>query len=101
MKRADIINMIYKDKELKLKNVDKRDIHNIVNDTFDMISDYLTTDVKEGKKVMISGFGTFIIKKRKSKIGRNPKTGEEKLIPDRLGISFKPGKELKKRINSK
>lgn len=100
MKRIDIVNMIHKDKDLNL-NLDKRDIHKIVNDTFDMISDYLTTDPKEGKKVMISGFGTFIIKRRKGKIGRNPKTGEEKLIPDRLGISFKAGKELKKKINQK
>jgi nucleoid DNA-binding protein len=100
MKRADIVNMIYKDRNLKI-NLDKKEIHSIVNDAFDIISNYLTQDVKEGKKVMISGFGTFIIKKKKGKIGRNPKTGEEKLIPDRLGISFKPGKELKKRVNSK
>ncbi|ACN98848.1 DNA-binding protein HU 1 (DNA-binding protein II) (HB) [Sulfurihydrogenibium azorense Az-Fu1] len=100
MKRADIVNMIHKDKDLNL-SLDKREIHKIVNDTFDMISEYLTTDIKEGKKVMISGFGTFIIKRRKGKVGRNPKTGEEKLIPDRLGISFKAGKELKKKINQK
>lgn len=100
MKRVDIVNMIHKDKDLNL-SLDKRDIHKIVNDTFDMISEYLTTDIKEGKKVMISGFGTFIIKRRKGKVGRNPKTGEEKLIPDRLGISFKAGKELKKKINQK
>ncbi|MFN3787889.1 HU family DNA-binding protein [Sulfurihydrogenibium azorense] len=100
MKRVDIVNMIHKDKDLNL-SLDKREIHKIVNDTFDMISEYLTTDIKEGKKVMISGFGTFIIKRRKGKVGRNPKTGEEKLIPDRLGISFKAGKELKKKINQK
>lgn len=100
MKRVDIVNTIHKDKDLNL-SLDKREIHKIVNDTFDMISEYLTTDIKEGKKVMISGFGTFIIKRRKGKVGRNPKTGEEKLIPDRLGISFKAGKELKKKINQK
>lgn len=53
------------------------------------------------RKIMISGFGSFIIKKRKPKVGRNPKTKEEKLIPERFGISFKTGKILKRRINGK
>jgi nucleoid DNA-binding protein len=98
MKRADIVNKITRNEKIML---DKKEIATIVNETFDLISDYLTNDIHEGKKVMISGFGTFVIKKRKSKIGRNPKTGEEKLIPDRLGITFKPGKLLKKKVNSK
>lgn len=98
MKRVDIINQIAK---MGKSNLDKKDISKIVNETFELISQYLTKDLYENKKVMISGFGTFIIKKRKQKVGRNPKTGEEKLIPERLGITFKPGKNLKKKINSK
>ncbi len=98
MKRADIINQIAK---IEKVNLDKKDISKIVNETFELISEYLTKDLYEDKKVMISSFGTFIIKKRKQKIGRNPKTGEEKVIPERLGITFKPGKKLKKKINSK
>ncbi len=98
MKRADIINHIAK---IGKSNLDKKDISKIVNETFDLISTYLTNDLYENKKVMLSGFGTFIIKKRKQKIGRNPKTGEERLIPERLGIAFKAGKKLKKKLNSR
>ncbi|MEZ0323570.1 MAG: HU family DNA-binding protein [Hydrogenothermaceae bacterium] len=98
MKRIDIINWVAENVDVKL---DKKDIANIVNETFDIISKYLGNNLYEGKKVMISGFGSFIVKKRKPKIGRNPKTKEEKLIPERFGISFKVGKILKKKINGK
>lgn len=98
MKRADIVNWIAKNTDVKL---DKKDIANIVDETFEIMSNYLSNDLYEGKKVMISGFGSFIVKKRKPKVGRNPKTKEEKLIPERFGISFKVGKILKKKINGK
>ncbi|MEJ5172880.1 MAG: HU family DNA-binding protein [Hydrogenothermaceae bacterium] len=98
MKRTDIVNWIAKNTDVKL---DKKDIADIVDETFEIMSNYLSNDLYEGKKVMISGFGSFIVKKRKPKVGRNPKTKEEKLIPERFGISFKVGKILKKRINGK
>lgn len=98
MKRADIVDKIAKNGKVDL---DKRDIAKLVDDTFEMISDYLSKDIYENKKIMISGFGSFIIKKRKPKVGRNPKTKEEKLIPERFGISFKTGKILKRKINGK
>lgn len=98
MKRADIVDIIAKSGKVDL---DKRDIAKLVDSTFDMISKYLSEDIYENKKIMISGFGSFIIKKRKPKVGRNPKTKEEKLIPERFGISFKTGKILKRRINGK
>ena len=51
------------------------------------------------KKVKIAKFGTFIIRKKKERIGRNPKTKEEKIISERNVILFKPSKELKEYIN--
>ncbi|MCX7738329.1 MAG: HU family DNA-binding protein [Hydrogenothermaceae bacterium] len=98
MKRADIVDRIVKSGKV---NLNRKEISNIVDSTFDIISSYLSTEIVEGKKVMISGFGSFIIKKRKPKLGRNPKTREEKLIPERFGISFKTGKILKRKINGK
>ena len=50
-------------------------------------------------KVKIAKFGTFILKKKNERIGRNPKTKEEKIISERNVILFKPSKELKKFIN--
>lgn len=98
MKRIDIVDKILKSGKVEL---DRKEVARLVDDTFDIIISYLSTDLRESKKVMISGFGSFIIKKRKPKLGRNPKTKEEKLIPERFGISFKTGKILKRKINGK
>ena len=49
--------------------------------------------------VKIAKFGTFILREKKSRIGRNPKTKEKKLISQRKVVLFKPSKELKKSIN--
>lgn len=98
MKRADIVDKIARSGKVDL---DKREIAKLVDDTFDIMSEYLSKGLYENKKIMISGFGSFIVKKRKPKVGRNPKTKEEKLIPERFGISFKTGKILKRKINGK
>ena len=50
-------------------------------------------------KVKIPKFGTFIIRHKKSRIGRNPKTKENKVIASRKVVLFKPSKELKNKIN--
>ena len=60
----------------------------------------LTNNIKENKKVKISSFGTFVVRNKKNRIGRNPKTKEEKKISERNVLLFKPSKELKKYINN-
>ncbi len=71
-------------------SLSKRDVHNIVKDTFDIIMSTL-----HGKeKVQISGFGTFVVKKRKGKVGRNLRTGETIKVPDRYVVLFRPSKKL-------
>ena len=53
------------------------------------------------KKNQISNFGTFSVRQKKSRIGRNPKTKEKKTISERNVILFKPSKEFKEFINDK
>ena len=60
---------------------------------------HIAIDLLKNKKVKISNFGTFILKKKNKRIGRNPKTKEEKIISERNVILFKPSKELKNYIN--
>jgi len=97
MTKADIVNWILRNKKTKLT---RREVQEVVNKIFDKIIKELE-NAEHNTKVQISGFGTFLVKKRASKIGRNPKTKEEKLIPERLGISFKPGKHLKEALKNK
>ena len=61
----------------------------------------ITQNLKNEKKLKLSKFGTFFIKLKKSRIGRNPKTKEDKIISERNVVLFKPSKEFKEFINSK
>ena len=69
-----------------------------------LIDDFLTTlidNLKNEKKLKLSKFGTFLIRSKKSRIGRNPKTKEKKVISDRDVVLFKASKEFKDLVNSK
>ena len=69
-----------------------------------LIEDFLLTivsNIKEEKKIKLSKFGTFSIRQKKSRIGRNPKTKETKVISSRDVVLFKPSKEFKEFINLK
>ena len=68
-----------------------------------LLEDLLSIILSEliiNKKVKIPKFGTFILRYKKSRIGRNPKTLEKKLISERNVVLFKPSKDLKKFINT-
>ena len=58
-------------------------------------------NLKNEKKLKLSKFGTFSIRSKKSRIGRNPKTKEQKTISDRDVVLFKASKEFKDLVNSK
>ena len=67
-----------------------------------LIEDFLVTivkNIKSEKKLKLSKFGTFSIRQKKSRIGRNPKTKESKVISSREVVLFKPSKEFKEFIN--
>ena len=58
----------------------------------------MATAMARGEKVTVVGFGSFETKQRKERMGRNPKTGDEMLIPATVVPTFKPGKGLKERV---
>ena len=69
-----------------------------------LIDDFFVTiieNLKNEKKLKLSKFGTFSIRSKKSRIGRNPKTKEQKTISDRDVVLFKASKEFKDLVNSK
>ena len=70
---------------------------NIVNDIFDII----ISSFRENKKIKISSFGTFLKKRKNSRIGRNPKTKEKKIISARNVVTFKASNFFKDKINQK
>ena len=67
-----------------------------------LIEDFLSTivlNIESDKKLKLSNFGTFTIREKKSRIGRNPKTKESKIISSRNVVLFKPSKDFKDFVN--
>ena len=93
-------------------NLTKRDLVNLVymqlgfskQISENLIDDFLSSivsNIKIEKKLKLSKFGTFSIRQKKSRIGRNPRTKEAKVISSRNVVLFKPSKEFKEFVNLK
>lgn len=82
------------EKVAKKASLTKRASADAVNSTFNLISDTLI----RGEKVIITGFGTFLIRSRAARRGRNPQTGETIQIPAKKTPGFTAGKTLKRKI---
>jgi len=89
--KKEIINSVY----MQI-GFSKKISENLFEDIFQIILKNIISE----KKVKITKFGTFILRKKKQRIGRNPKTKEEKIISERNVVLFKPSKELKQFINN-
>ena len=76
-------------------NITKKHIEFIINSVFNSIKDSL----QKGEKVEIRGFGSFKIREKTSKVGRNPKTGEETVIEPRTVVVFRPSQIFKDDVN--
>ena len=74
---------------------------NISENLIDELLSTITKNLINEKLLKLSGFGTFSIRKKKSRIGRNPKTKEQKTITDRNVVLFRSSKEFKDLVNSK
>ena len=89
MLKADIIEKVAKDVRLTRKAAKEA-----VDATFDSIIETL----QKGDKVVISGFGTFVIRGRKARTGRNPKTGQSLQLPQMNTVGFIAAKSIKKSV---
>ena len=89
--KKDLVNLVY----MQL-GFSKQISENLIEEFFSLI----ISNLEEQKKLKISKFGTFSIRNKKSRIGRNPKTKEEKEISERNVVLFKPSKEFKEYVNN-
>ena len=89
--RADVAETIYE--EIGLSRKDS-------NDILDVILDEITQELVKGNDVKLSSFGTFSLRDKKQRTGRNPKTGVDAVITPRRVISFKPSQLMRKQINA-
>ncbi|MCH2411208.1 integration host factor subunit beta [Myxococcota bacterium] len=91
MTKAELVDEVSQNSDLN-----KKDAEVIVQTVLDSITDSL----KAGEKVELRGFGSFRLRDRAPRLGRNPKTGEQVHVPAKRVPYFKPGKDLKSLINS-
>ena len=90
MTKADLVDEVSRETELS-----RKDSEVIVEALFESVVKAL----KKSDKLEVRGFGSFRIRKRKARQGRNPKTGEKVDVPEKKVPYFKPSKELKDLIN--
>lgn len=90
MTKADLVEEV-----LTLGDLTRRDCEIIVETVFESVVGAL----KKGDKIEIRGFGSFRIRQRKSRVGRNPKTGAKVEVPAKRVPYFKPSKELRDLVN--
>lgn len=91
MTKAEVVELLSKN-----GNIPKKQAELIVNTVFSAIAEALDN----GEKVELRGFGTFKVKEKKPHTARNPKTGEQVFVKGRRVPYFKPGRDLKKLVNS-
>lgn len=92
MTKADIIENVYE----RVGGFSKKEAAQIVEAVFDIIK----VTLEQGEKIKLSGFGNFVVRDKKSRIGRNPQTGDEITISARRVLTFKPSQVLKNALNS-
>ena len=90
--KKDLVNLAY----MQI-GFSKQVSENLIEEFFSLI----VQNLKKDKRLKLSKFGTFSIRQKKSRIGRNPKTKEEKKISQRKVVLFKPSKEFREFINIK
>lgn len=91
MTKAEIIDSVYE----KVGGFSKKESAEIVETVFDTMKNVLAT----GEKIKISGFGNFVVREKKQRVGRNPQTGDPIPISARRVLTFKPSQVLKTILN--
>ncbi len=90
MNKTDLITAVAEKTQLS-----KKDCESAINAVLDTIAEAMA----DGEKVVLVGFGTFEVRERSARKGRNPATKEEIMIPASKAPAFKAGKNLKDRVN--
>ena len=90
MRKSDIANDVY-----EKVGVSKKEASDIV----EIILDTIKSVLQQGETVKIAGFGNFVVRNKRARKGRNPKTGEEIGITPRKVVTFRPSQVFKKFVN--
>jgi integration host factor subunit alpha len=90
MTKADIVEALY-----EKVGFSKKEAADLVEMVFDTLKDTLA----KGQKIKISGFGNFVVREKRSRVGRNPQTGQSIEISARRVLTFRPSQVLRTEVN--
>ena len=90
MTKADLVESIYEKIGFSKKES---------SDIIEMIFDTMKDTLEKGEKIKISGFGNFVVRAKRPRMGRNPQTGQEIEISARRVLTFRPSQVLKQALN--
>ncbi len=91
MTKSELIEML----AAKQPQLDQKDVELAVRELLEQMASALAS----GERIEVRGFGSFSLHYRPPRIGRNPKTGDSVVVPDKRVPHFKPGKELRERVD--
>ncbi len=97
MTKSDIVDVVFEDSEVKEYGMSRKEVGVVIAKFIDKLREAIEK-LEEDDRIELRGFGTFGIKKRKARVARNPKTGEEVRVPERKSPFFKAGREMKQTI---
>ena len=91
MTKSELIGLLAS----KQSQLEYRDVELAVKE----LIEHMSAALADGERIEVRGFGSFSLHYRPPRVGRNPKTGDAVRVPDKHVPHFKPGKELKERVN--
>lgn len=91
MTKADIVEALYEKVGFSKKEA---------ADLVELVFDQIKTTLSKGEKIKISGFGNFVVREKRSRVGRNPQTGQSIEISARRVLTFRPSQVLRAEVNS-
>ncbi len=91
MTKADIVESLYQKVGFSKKEA---------ADLVELVFDSLKATLSQGQKIKISGFGNFVVREKRSRVGRNPQTGQSIEISARKVLTFRPSQVLRAEVNS-
>ncbi|MBQ9449539.1 MAG: HU family DNA-binding protein [Acholeplasmatales bacterium] len=92
MVKADLVAVLADELEVSRKKAEA---------ALNSVLEAVAVELQKGEKVVISGFGTFEVRTRVARSGRNPRTGETITVPEQKTPAFRAGKQLKERVDKK
>ncbi|NPV02729.1 MAG: integration host factor subunit beta [Brevinematales bacterium] len=95
--KSDIVDIVFEDNDIREYGVSRREVSLVVSKFIEKLRESIEK-LDDEDRIELRGFGTFGIKKRRARVARNPKTGQQVDVPERKSPYFKAGRDMKQSI---